>query len=243
MRIPKRVAVESPNRSPLSVGYTTTSLSFSRGDGSYVDIPNNDTVNLDNFTILLWMNMQHDATNDEYWFCEAHGTQYNAFHFQHDNGNELELQIWDTGGTTHACDRSFEPTIGRWYFIGGSYDGSTMKVYLNGDVYETLNASFTPADDGSDWYMGPSNVEYVEAIMDEVMIYSRVLSLSEIRYNMLNYHRPVENGLVSHWRMEEGTGTTVKDRVNGNDGAMNNFPSPYGWVERKKSELRAEAGL
>jgi len=243
VKVPKRVGAESPDRLPLSVGYTGESLSFSRGDGSYVDIPNADTVSLDNFTVLLWMNMQHDATSDECWFSEAHGSQYAAFYLFHNGGSNLTLLMWDTGGNTHQCQRGFDPPVGKWYFIGCSYDGSTMKVYLNGDVYETLSASFTPADDGSDWYMGPSGSEYVEAIMDEAMIYSRVLSLDEIRYNMLNYHRPVGDGLVSFWRMEEGKGVTVHDEVSGNDGTMNNFPDPYGWVERRKWELRSEVDL
>jgi len=75
-------------------------------------------------------------------------------------------------------------------------------------------------------------------------IYNRDLTDAEIEHNRRFYHRPVTSGLVLHLKMNEGTGTTVKDHSgNGNDGTMNNYTRPYGWVNVGKWELRAGAGL
>jgi hypothetical protein len=75
---------------------------------------------------------------------------------------------------------------GNWPHIAGTYDGSTLKIYFNGTLYNaksavgkknlcnTLNIGRKPAN-----YWTPT--EYFNGVIDEIRIYNRALSADEIQ--------------------------------------------------------------
>lgn len=80
-----------------------------------------------------------------------------------------------------------------WYTITGTYDGSNMKIYVNGELKDSLSISDTikaspvsiaiggnPTADGSDHYrlQFPGNID-----MKRAALYSRALTKSEITKN------------------------------------------------------------
>ncbi|HEC81506.1 MAG TPA: LamG domain-containing protein [Thermoplasmatales archaeon] len=74
-------------------------------------------------------------------------------------------------------------TAGNWYHIAGTYDGSTVKLYVNGDLIDSVPASGTMQDYGKNVYFGrfTNKNAYTPGIIDEISIYNRALSASEIQ--------------------------------------------------------------
>ncbi|PKF75359.1 endo-beta-N-acetylglucosaminidase H [Chryseobacterium sp. PMSZPI] len=98
-----------------------------------------------------------------------------------------------------------------WYHVAATYDGATMKLYING----VLDAS--KAQTGSINSNGAFNVGYSYDIsrnfngnIDEVRVWKRALSQTEISQNMCGVSTPASS-LAAYWKFNEGTGTSVQD--------------------------------
>jgi len=83
---------------------------------------------------------------------------------------------WDHGGYKL-------PSINRWYHVVGTYDRNNRKIYVNGVLQDTIpqtevinlnNYNVTIGQDGG-------GHEYFKGLIDEVLVYDRVLSEEEIQ--------------------------------------------------------------
>ncbi|WP_343643628.1 endo-beta-N-acetylglucosaminidase H [Chryseobacterium sp.] len=98
-----------------------------------------------------------------------------------------------------------------WYHVAATYDGSNMKIYING----VLDA--TKAQTGSVNSTGAFTVGYLyntsrnfNGKIDEVRVWKRALSQTEISQNMCNVSVPATS-LAAYWKFNEGSGSTVQD--------------------------------
>ncbi|KAA2221297.1 endo-beta-N-acetylglucosaminidase H [Chryseobacterium sediminis] len=98
-----------------------------------------------------------------------------------------------------------------WYHVAATYDGANMKIYING----VLDA--TKAQTGSVNSNGAFNVGYLyntsrnfNGKIDEVRVWKRALSQTEISQNMCNVSVPATS-LAAYWKFNEGSGSTVQD--------------------------------
>ena len=106
----------------------------------------------------------------------------------------IEFRIQDTGFTSHhLCSSSVISENTGWHHVTATWDGSTARMYINGD-YETSKAvAITHGDSGDDLGIG-ANVDdptgrAFEGYIDDVRIYDRPLSDLEVQelYNRTNY--------------------------------------------------------
>lgn len=98
-----------------------------------------------------------------------------------------------------------------WYHIAATYDGTEMKLYVNG----TLDTS-TPATGGFTangiMYLGRNydNSRALNGSLDEFRVWKRALTAQEILNNSCNV--PANStGLEANWKMDEGSGTGALD--------------------------------
>ncbi len=88
--------------------------------------------------------------------------------------------------------------VGEWTYLAGTFDGTTMKLYVNGNLVGTL-ATSAPIDvTGGVLRIGADDVwqdESFPGVIDEVRIYNRALSQAEIQNDMAN---PVVAGSTPH---------------------------------------------
>jgi hypothetical protein len=124
------------------------------------------------------------------------------------------------GSTTSSWQK------GRWYHIAGVFDGTNLKIYVNG-VYEnvTVNgASFGVASSsyplligktyGPQWEGGSGEV--FKGTIDEVRIYDYPVEVAKIAKNLDAFNPSPDSTLgapIAHWKFDEGGGTTVYDRT------------------------------
>ena len=116
-----------------------------------------------------------------------------------------------------------ELNVSAWNHLVGIYDGSKTYFYINGVLkesspksgsidYDYSNAFFVAAEAAS----GESPAgNYFNGSIDEVRVYSRGLSATEVRYH---YNK---GGPVAHWKFDEGSGSMAYDvTLNGNNGTL-----------------------
>lgn len=103
-----------------------------------------------------------------------------------------------------------------WYHIAGTFDGTTMRLYVNG----VLNTS--QAMPGSVLGTGPftigrdyDNTRILNGSVDEVRVWSRTLTAAEIAANACAVS-PTATGLIGYWKLDNGSGTTATDASSGN---------------------------
>ncbi|MCK4553441.1 LamG domain-containing protein, partial [Candidatus Parcubacteria bacterium] len=88
-------------------------------------------------------------------------------------------------GTTYTATSTTDINDNEWHHIVGSYDGTTMKVYIDG-VLEDTNTDFSgnlPTNSGNvrigaDYQTTAAN--FFDGLIDEARIYNRALSADEI---------------------------------------------------------------
>jgi len=120
--------------------------------------------------------------------------------------------------------------LNEWHHIAGTWDGNTMRVYVDG-VQQATQANvaagidYTPAHNLNIGRFADDNeFEYVSGIIDEVRVWSVTRSAADIQSNMFRTVAGNETGLVAYWRLDEGSGTSITDQTgNGNNGTFANM--------------------
>ena len=147
--------------------------------------------NLNKITIEAWVNaISFGVRNTIVSTTDDSATKGYQIHH---NSNKFALRLTDSstyidGG---SGDAKWDTTVstGNWYHIAISWDGTTnaenIKFYLNGEVDGTSTATKTISSifpTSYNIYIGkkPGGSNYWEGVIDEVAIYNRALSPSEI---------------------------------------------------------------
>tara|TARA_B100000686_G_scaffold299492_1_gene333300 strand:- start:411 stop:4259 length:3849 start_codon:yes stop_codon:yes gene_type:complete len=117
--------------------------------------------------------------------------------------------------------------LNTWYHFAFSYDGSSLRLYVNGELDgENSNVSGEIIDPvgNSSFFIGAQGTGalFFPGIIGEITIWNITLTQEEIQSYMSTSLSSSETGLVGYWKFNEGTGTTLTDQTsNGNDGTIN----------------------
>ena len=95
-------------------------------------------------------------------------------------------------------------------YIDGVQKGST--AYMQSISYTGLGVNTFMGKHGN----GGTAYDF-KGLIDEVCVYNKVLSAQEV----LDLYNQSSSGLVSHWQLDEGIGTTAIDSIDGNNGIIN----------------------
>lgn len=167
------------------------------GSVSYVQIPR--TLNLEPqppVTIMAWSKMTSIPTDcDLRIFAKEYSTlsPFISYTLEANFQCNGHYAFGFSHGTTYTeifSSATYE--IGVWTFLAATFDGVTIKGYVNGD----LEASTTITGDSTILYntsydvtIGgdvPRSIEYFPGMVDEVAIFNRVLSSGEIKQLFLS---------------------------------------------------------
>lgn len=110
-------------------------------------------------------------------------------------------------------------TTGVWYHVAGTYDGSTMRLYINGNQVASLARAFNIAGSNVDLYLGDSQsnpTRVFDGTIDEIRVWNKARTITQIRALMDRelpavYYQSPDSGLAAYWRLNEGTGQTATD--------------------------------
>ncbi len=199
----------------FSMAQNQYALSFD-GVDDYVDCGTNPELNITgDITIELWIYLQGPFTIFErlvekdwatsYFFGGKYGLNGLAFCMDANN---------NSANVVETANNVLLQNV--WTHVAASWDGSTMRIYINGE--EVASKPWTVTVDGSSnstklgKFYGPDN-NFFRGYMDEVRIWSEARSVDQLRDNMYKVlDNPVsEPNLVAYYTFSEGSGQTTND--------------------------------
>ena len=128
------------------------------------------------------------------------------------------------GGSSTTVTSSANLQLNTWTHIAATYDGSSLKIYVNGTLTGSVaNAGGLPS--GTDaWYLGRAadGSSFFPGTMDEVRIWNVVRSQSDIYVNKNSTISNNSTGLVGYYKLDEDSGSSAADATgNGYTGTVN----------------------
>ncbi|WP_144896351.1 LamG domain-containing protein [Lutibacter sp. Hel_I_33_5] len=142
--------------------------------------------------------------------------QNNRIHFGFGNGT-----TWQSGNTP---SNSFIEN--QWNHVAMTYEGTNLRVYINGVLVTTRTGTTGTPVDPLRWIGRVDN--YFDGKIDEVRVWTTARSETELRTNMCQKLTGSETGLAGYWRFDEASGTTLT-AVTGPDGTLTNMNAATDW--------------
>ncbi len=219
------VTVDSVAAAPVS---TTPYLDFD-GSNDYVSLNNLDIPG-SALTIEAWFNSRDilncgsgdcrivsksNGTSDSnhYWMISTINRSPNpVLRFRLKAGGSTSTLIANVGGLVNNT----------WYHAAAVYDGSTMKLYLDGNEVGSLaksgaldtNSAIAAWIGGNP---GGASERPWDGFIDDVRIWNVARTQTEIINNKDNQLTPGTSGLISYYQFNEGAGQLVVDETGNNN--------------------------
>jgi hypothetical protein len=203
------------------------------GTNGVVTIPDNaaySQVTTGALTISAWINpaalvMPTPGSNGNYvhWMSKKDANQNEWAFRMYMTGNtevptrynRISFYVYtNTGG--EGAGAGFEHTVipGQWIHVVGTVDGQYISIYKNGEFQGRTDWVAYPVvltDQTAPIRIGGRTGDgFFQGSIDQVRIWNRVLTLSEIQ-SLFRSDTASATGLVGEWLMEEGSGTTLTD--------------------------------
>lgn len=216
----------------------SASLSFN-GTSSYINLQNQNLNITDSITVEAWIYPTQWGANEfsNSIFCKhAGGASPVGYVLRGGNNGKITFALRgiDSTGTEAGWLINTDTTspgvsLNAWHHVAGTFDGSALRLYVDGVLKRTMPFTGTIKQTPviaprigawADPVQGPDR--YFKGNIDEVRVWHRALSQTEIAANMNNHiDTATVVGLAGYWRFNEGAGTTVNDiSGHGNTGTL-----------------------
>ena len=156
------------------------SLRFDSGS-DYVTTSYNGPVDGGSFSIGSWVKSDDLSTNRHYLGPYDHGTKKGFWlesYTGSSNGN-WRFGIGTDGNYT-VVDASQPLNAGDWYHVYGTYDGSVMRLYVNGKLEAKASTSYVQGPQLRMGHIDPDNFSPLIGNLEDVRTYNCALSPLEI---------------------------------------------------------------
>ena len=215
---------------------------FYNDNSSSVTSHGSNGLQLNTLTLEVWAKVQSADTYDGMIsYGQAVGGDESGYGFVYFNGlwrffivtNGSPQDQWESNPATSIQN-------GVWTHLAGTYNGSEIKIYKNGVLVNSVSRTGNVDYDhvaGSELFIGKfkndANFNYFNGQVCDVRLWNYARSQSEIagfRSWTLNGD---ETGLVSYWKMGEGTGTALNDQTGNSNGTCD----ATGWINNAPATL------
>ncbi len=123
-------------------------------------------------------------------------------------------------GQNHPVRGTTAITMDAWHHAAATYDGTTWRIYLDGQLEATQATPAPRSDTSQHAALGamlnssgtPGNTARFHGILDEARAWNGARSLAQIRAT-INLELTTGFGLVARWGMSESFGTAVADSI------------------------------
>ena len=157
---------------------------------TWAEIPDHASIDIvDGITIELWANLRkagNEQTGVEKGTTWKAGLYTLAPYYR----NGSILQFFDL--PEHCDDENIGGNIQdeTWHFMAGTWDGTTIKLYIDGELSKELECKgkLTPNDDPLFIGARGGTQRFVNGALDEIKMYNYALTADELKEDMENPH-------------------------------------------------------
>ncbi len=201
-----------------TTGINKSALDFDGTTGN-VEIPSNNTLNIagDKMSISLWFKKSSENDDGTFIFCRT------KYILRIDNHGKITFAVYTPGWKSVTIPWKKRIIDTDWHHLVATYNGKSLKIYVDTELYAEKKASGKLKLSSSPVYIGSENpINYFDGSIDEVSLYTKALSKTEIEEIFANTPEPSsgDEALVSWWKFNENTGNTAFDSKNANHGTI-----------------------
>jgi hypothetical protein len=232
----KIVYIKHPGYKPV-LAYNK-SFNFD-GLESYIRIEdnlNNVVIPIQNMTVETWVKVNSTTTWGGYIGAVQDNGSYEKGWVLGNYNQSFSFALSSVGASDGDGSLSYlsaESTFdnGKWYHVAGTYNGTTMRLYVNGQLEKTTtvqngNILYDMASYFSIGAYHDDNEFFVlDGQLDEIRLWDTALSQSQIQdwmHNEMNETHPEIDNLISYWNFNNMKGDSLFDFTNNHLGIIKN---------------------
>lgn len=202
------------------------------GTDDYIVVTGNSKLNgMTAITIETWLYSSNFNTSPCADCAPIIWNQGKAYRFGTGNGRLVSFSLQNISSPV-TLTSSKQLALNTWHHIAGTYDGSKMKIYIDGVATDSVSSTITityGSTTADVWIADPATGW--GGILEESRIWDYARSKKEIQEGMLKKYPSTTTGLVLQYGYEDGTPyknntsvSTIKDNSSyKNNGTPTNF--------------------
>jgi len=211
------------------------------GSDDQITIPHASAFDLPNtITIEAWINTT--STSEQYIATKSENSFYLATNI---SGGIGKVSFWLNGvsnGSGNWLHSAATVNDGNWHHVAGTYDGTTLKLYVDGVLSASRTVSSTIQIGTSPVYIGSrGGGSKFAGKMYDIRFWNVARSAGDISGSMNAQLTGSESGLVAHYSLNQGSAggansgvTTATSSTGTHDGTLSGFAltgATSNWVE------------
>ena len=212
------VAVEAPAKAANDLGYNST-VDFAtqlNGTSQYWSVAEGTAFDARNtYTASAWFKLDSLNPAGDHMIISHDGDYAIGIR----NGIYTAWIYYNGTGNLYTLTSSYAPVVGSWTHIALTRSGTAVKMFLNGsEISSVALPSANPSTYTNEfpikigWHY---NTSFFPGQIDEVKIWSEAKLAAQIADDMHAYQSSssATSNLIAFWDFNEGSGTTVYNRV------------------------------
>jgi uncharacterized repeat protein (TIGR02543 family) len=177
------------------------------GVNDRITIPHSTSFNFtESATVEAWINTT--SSNIEYITTKGEDSFFLATNVTGDGGNGANsVSLWFQGPSISAwLHAGTLVNDGKWHHVAGTYDGSTLKIYVDGELRESRAASGPIGSGSSEVQIGSRNDGgYFTGKIYDVRYWNVARSADQISSSKNARPSGSESGLIAAYSLNQGT--------------------------------------
>lgn len=167
----------------------------------------------------IFTNLQDNTTNESGYGLVYYNGEVRAF-----------MMTTSMGGNAWNDAPGVAVPLQKWSHVACSYDGSFIRIYLNGMLKDSMAASgaidwqYLPLDFRIGMFYDNNEAIPYRGEVDEIRIWNYARGVEQIRTTMCRKLQGSEPGLLAYFPMNEAVGNTINDlSAQSNTGTLTNM--------------------
>ena len=193
----------------------------------YVTVSGINASSFPGFTMEAWINLK-DYNGGPYTGSYIFGKEGPACEYPYGSFMLLVTSTNHTTGLTQRLDFGLDPggvhtalisnsivNLNQWHHVAATYDGSYMRIYIDGELENSVAISGAIQGFDSDLHIGNwttcADTRGFQGTIDEARIWNVARTQEQLRETMYQELTGTEGGLFAYYKFNDGSGQTAVD--------------------------------